>query len=252
MYGQEHEIFVHSFLKQAKTHNLIAEQEGRTTIDIPLRGQQPQNAWAVVAGKSPHDYFDENELDKPINIDEVMRSLHHAVVSSGWTGLLQLRNMFRKVDYKAGTTRLTQPARSTQKTSSGASETSASSSVRRKSTCCSTTSTLTKADKSTTACSPNRSTYSPVSQIFTGPERVNKISHLYRGIAQKHGGKVTQELLGRLFDATRHPEVLSRRKSEKQVFEEFIKAWGPTDPLAPLTETRFVEFYQVDCCSPRT
>ncbi len=87
-------------------------------------------------------------------------------------------------------------------------------------------------------------------QIFTGPERINKITHLYRGIAQKLGGKVTQELLGRLFDATRHPEVTARRKTEKQVFEEFIRAWGPTDPLAHLTETKFVAFYQVVAGQP--
>ena len=104
MYGQEHEIFVHSFLKQAKTHNLIAEQEGRTTIDIPLRAQEEQNTWIVLAGRTPSDDFDENEVDKPINIDELMRSLHSTILSYGFTGLRQLRNMFNKVDYKGSKT----------------------------------------------------------------------------------------------------------------------------------------------------
>lgn len=62
MYGPEHEIFVHSYLKPTKTQNLIAEQEGRTTIDIPLRGQEPQNSWVVVAAKAPHEDFDDHEL----------------------------------------------------------------------------------------------------------------------------------------------------------------------------------------------
>lgn len=62
MYGPEHEIFVHSYLKAAKTQNLIAEQEGRTTIDIPLRGQEPQNSWVLVAARAPHEDFDDYEL----------------------------------------------------------------------------------------------------------------------------------------------------------------------------------------------
>lgn len=62
MYGPEHEVFVHSYLKATKTQNLIAEQEGRTTIDIPLRGQEPQNAWVVVAASAPHEDFDDHEL----------------------------------------------------------------------------------------------------------------------------------------------------------------------------------------------
>lgn len=36
-FGREREVFVHSFQCLNKTQNLIAEKEGRTTIDIPLR-----------------------------------------------------------------------------------------------------------------------------------------------------------------------------------------------------------------------
>ncbi len=61
MYGPEHEIFVHTYLKQAKSHNLVAEQEGRTTIDVPLRGQEEQNSWVLISAKSPNEEFDEGQ-----------------------------------------------------------------------------------------------------------------------------------------------------------------------------------------------
>lgn len=37
MYGVEYETCAHNFLCNNKTQNLIAEKQGRTTIDIPLR-----------------------------------------------------------------------------------------------------------------------------------------------------------------------------------------------------------------------
>lgn len=62
MYGKEHEIFVHSYLKQSKSHNLASEQAGRVTIDIPLRGQEDQNAWVVISARSPQEDFDDRVI----------------------------------------------------------------------------------------------------------------------------------------------------------------------------------------------
>ena len=50
MYGTETEIFVHSFQKSGKTQNLIAEKEGRNTIDNPLRQTEQQNSWTLLGG----------------------------------------------------------------------------------------------------------------------------------------------------------------------------------------------------------
>lgn len=52
MYGTETEIFVHSLQKAGKTQNLIAEKEGRNTVDNPLRFKLNQNHWTVVSASS--------------------------------------------------------------------------------------------------------------------------------------------------------------------------------------------------------
>ena len=106
MYGAEHEIFVHSYIKQSKSHNLVAEQEGKTTVDIPLRRQLENNSWIIVSAKTPNEDFDERELDRPITIQDVLRSLHDMAVQRGYLSIVQLRNMFVKVDHQGGRQRV--------------------------------------------------------------------------------------------------------------------------------------------------
>ncbi len=45
-----------------KTQNLIAEKEGRTTIDVPMRNQNEQNIWEFRLSKNPNDEFDDSAL----------------------------------------------------------------------------------------------------------------------------------------------------------------------------------------------
>lgn len=68
MYGTEFEVIAHNFLWNNKTQNLIAEKEGRTTIDIPMRNQQEQNIWYILTADDPSMEFDETVLDKSDNV----------------------------------------------------------------------------------------------------------------------------------------------------------------------------------------
>ena len=81
--------------------------------------------------------------------------------------------------------------------------------------------------------------------MVTGPERINKIVGLFKLLSSRNGGVVTLEYLGRQYDAGRQIEVANRRRTEKEVFEEYIKSWSSIDPLAAIPEERFVEYYQV-------
>ena len=75
MYGPENEIFVHTYLKQAKSHNLVAEQEGRTTVDVPSRAQEAQNTWVLVSAKTPNDDFNEEREVLCIPKFRIVRSI---------------------------------------------------------------------------------------------------------------------------------------------------------------------------------
>lgn len=51
------------------------------------------------------------------------------------------------------------------------------------------------------------------------------------------------ELIGKIFDASKHPEVLMKTKTEEEAFTEYIRSWGNINPFQPIPEETFIAFY---------
>ena len=60
--------------------------------------------------------------------------------------------------------------------------------------------------------------------------RQNSILNAYDRVKRLVGNDVTLELLGTVFDAKRHPEVLTQKKSDKEAFNEFVWSWDNIKP----------------------
>ena len=60
--------------------------------------------------------------------------------------------------------------------------------------------------------------------------RMQAINDAYRRILKVVGASVTLEALGKIYDAQKHPEVLTQKKSEKDAFNEFIWSWDNIKP----------------------
>lgn len=56
------------------------------------------------------------------------------------------------------------------------------------------------------------------------------ISDAYKRVQKVVGKKVTLEDLGKIYDAKKHPQVLTQKKSEKDAFNEFIWSWDNIKP----------------------
>lgn len=56
------------------------------------------------------------------------------------------------------------------------------------------------------------------------------ISDAYKRAQKVIGKKTNLEELGRIYDAKKHPEVLTQKKSEKEAFNEFIWSWDNIKP----------------------
>lgn len=69
------------------------------------------------------------------------------------------------------------------------------------------------------------------------------IRQVYRLLADKLNGEVTLENLGKIFDATKHPQVLMKVKTEEESFKEYVMSWGKNDPFALISEQAFLEYY---------
>lgn len=66
---------------------------------------------------------------------------------------------------------------------------------------------------------------------------------MYKFLQHKLGGKVTLELIAKIFDASKHPEVLMKTKTEEEAFTEYIKSWGNLNPFQEISEPEFLSFY---------
>ena len=60
--------------------------------------------------------------------------------------------------------------------------------------------------------------------------RMQAINDAYRRVQKVVGASVTLESLGKIYDAQKHPEVLTQKKSEKEAFNEFIWSWDNIKP----------------------
>lgn len=204
MYGKEHEIFVHSYLKQSKSHNLASEQAGRVTIDIPLRGQEDQNAWVLISARSPQEDFDDRVIvskvrshtqDQPLQADRILDDLRETLMHKGSASLRQLRNMLYKIDTRQSRTMDAEDLRWGLR-NIGVELSQA------------------EVDLLIAAFDPKQSGHAEYEYILesinicTGPQRVSMIRDTYNDLNHKLGGRITVEGLAKMFDATAHPEVV--------------------------------------------
>ena len=83
-------------------------------------------------------------------------------------------------------------------------------------------------------------------------KRYKSINDAYKRIKQLAGEKITLQQLGKVFDAKRHPEVLTNKKSEKDAFNEFIWSWDNIKPDYIVQLEQFAAYFQdLSCMIPR-
>jgi len=76
------------------------------------------------------------------------------------------------------------------------------------------------------------------------PKRLKAIEDAYNRVRKISGSKVTLEELGKVYDAARHPEVITNKKSEKEAFNEFIWSWDSIKPGYEITIDEFASYYE--------
>jgi hypothetical protein len=74
--------------------------------------------------------------------------------------------------------------------------------------------------------------------------RQDSIINAYDRVKRVVGNTVTLEVLGTVFDAKRHPEVLTMKKSEKDAFNEFIWSWDNIKPDYVIELPEFAAYFE--------
>jgi Ca2+-binding EF-hand superfamily protein len=63
-----------------------------------LRGQGVQNYWVLVTAQRESDDFDENQMDKPVKVSDILSVIAQFLRNKGPYGLKGLRRMFARID----------------------------------------------------------------------------------------------------------------------------------------------------------
>lgn len=59
-----------------------------------------------------------------------------------------------------------------------------------------------------------------------------------------HDGQVTLEDISKIYDATQHPDVVQGKKTEEEVFLEFMKKWDTQEQDGIVTFDEFMDYFK--------
>ncbi|CAD8178022.1 unnamed protein product [Paramecium octaurelia] len=229
-FGREREVFVHSYQCLNKTQNLIAEKEGRTTIDIPLRNQEPQNLWKFQVARNQNEQFDESVMDDNRNVKNLMIRVKQQITGKGAYGLRGLAKIFLEMDQNNnGVVEYNDFKWGLRNFGLTLSEDE-------------TKMIFQTFDKNGNG-KIEFNEFLDAFRLQMSDKRLYYVQRAYASIEQK-AGKVTLETMGRLINVKEHPDVLKGYKTERQVFQDFVSHWNKTNPDRVIPFQEFGEFYQ--------
>ena len=75
------------------------------------------------------------------------------------------------------------------------------------------------------------------------PARVAVIRQAYNKLDINKDGLVKLDDISKIYDASRHPDVIQGRKTQEQVFVEFMKMWDTQEKDSIITFSEFSDYY---------
>lgn len=67
----------------------------------------------------------------------------------------------------------------------------------------------------------------------------------YNKLDVNKDGNVTLEDVSKLYDASKHPDVISGKKTKEQIYKEFMQHWDTQVADGIVTLDEFKEYYRV-------
>lgn len=71
----------------------------------------------------------------------------------------------------------------------------------------------------------------------------------YNKLDVNKDGRVTLEDVAKIYDASCHPDVVQRRKTEEDVFREFMTQWDTREKDGIVTFEEFCDYFEGVSCS---
>ena len=73
--------------------------------------------------------------------------------------------------------------------------------------------------------------------------RKKVIEDAFKSLSLKANGKLTLDDIAKNYDVSRHPEVVSSKRTMEEVYMEYMTNWGIEDPGYLVSVEKFMEYY---------
>ena len=230
-YGVEFEVCGHSFLNTKKTQQLGSERAGKLTVDNPSRAEGDQNMWMFCTAVDPSQ--EEEKLPEETNHSayQLLNQVKQALLQRGTYGIRGLSRLFRVMDdngngqldhedfkwglYDAGLYLNDDQVKTL----------------------------IEHFDR-------NKDGVVNFDEFLTtirGPMndfRMRLVAQAYEKLDKNGDGQITLDDVAQIYDASKHPEVLSGKRSEEDVFREFMSMWDTEKPDGIVTLQEFAKYYE--------
>jgi Ca2+-binding EF-hand superfamily protein len=237
-FGKEYEVMAHNFLVNSKSQNLSQEKKGVITIDTPSRSQTDENLWLVLGASSPEQEFDESLIkNEVVNRFTLEKKMKHLLTERGVYGMRFLHKVFRCLDAdRQGSLDENDFRWGLQSGKIFLSEEELAYLIK-------------------TYSAQDRVSYHLFLNDLRGKlneNRYKSIIEAYKRVEKVTGKKMTLEEMGKIYDAKRHPEVLTAKKTEKEAFNEFVWSWDNIKPDYAIELEEFAAYFEdLSCMIPR-
>ena len=206
------------------------ERSGRLTVDVPSKFQKPQNLFMIVTAPEPSLSRTIEEL-AAFDMTAFLKEIKQKIFERSGFGLRSLRNIFRAMDEKADGSLDVDDFRwglidyGISVTKEEAAE------------------VLGAFDRN----GDGKVSFNEFLVTLKGdltPAREAVIEKAYKKLDANGDGTVRLDDIAKLYDASQHPEVISGKKTEQDIFMEYMSLWDTQVKDGIVTLDEFKEYYK--------
>lgn len=229
-YGGEFEVNVKSYAQKKKTQNLALEKTGMLTSDVPTRYQEDQNVWMICTAPDP-SYSVPLEGDEEYTIEDLMRDIKQRLLEHSSFGIRGLGRIFRAMDDN-GNHQLDLDDFRWGLIDFGI--------------------TISKEEAKQILKHIDRDQNGTIDfdefmRFLRGDLnefRTNLIDQAYDKLDVNKDGQVKLDDIAQIYDATQHPDFIDGKKTEEEIFREFMDKWDTQEKDGIITRDEFYDYFR--------
>jgi Ca2+-binding EF-hand superfamily protein len=235
-YGGEFEVSVKSYSQNKKTQNLALEKTGMITSDVPTRFQQDQNLWMICTAPDP-SYAVPLEGEEEYTIEDLLRDIKNRLLERSSFGIRGLSRIFKAMDNDGNHQLDADDFWWGIIDFCGGSKDSI---------------IITKQEASQIIKALDRDgngtlDFDEFLRFLRGDLndfRKGLIRQAYAKLDVNNDGLVKLDDIVELYDASEHPDVINGKKTENDVYREFMDKWDTQEKDGIITIEEFFDYFK--------